>query len=133
MLRFFLISNLLILTAYSETIDTIENQEIHKAINQVSYEPNWFSMIIGLFTVVFLIYLTGYLYQKLIRIKLSNKNIEQNKIDVLSTTSIGQGRNLHVIKIGEKNILIGATQNNITYITDVDKINKGSENDNKNC
>ena len=55
----------------------------------------------------------------MIKINLSNKEIQDGKIDVLSTTSIGQGRNLHVVKVGNQNILIGATQNSITYIADV--------------
>ena len=111
-----------------------ENEELVKTIKSTAYEPNYFGMILGLFTVIGLIYLTGYFYQKLIRVKLTATNENLPKIDVLTTTSVGQGRNLHVVKIGDKNILIGATQTNITYITDVDcEKELGGKKDDKNC
>ena len=46
------------------------------------------------------------------------ENYSQNKAQIISTTSIGQGRNLHVVKMGDSAFLIGATQNNIAYIKD---------------
>ena len=111
-----------------------ENDELAKTIQNTAYEPNYFGMILGLFTVVALIYLTGYLYQKLIRVKLTSSDENLLKADVLSTTPVGQGRNLHVVKIGNKNILIGATQTNITYITDIDCVKElGGNKDDKSC
>ncbi|MBQ8847998.1 MAG: FliO/MopB family protein [Candidatus Gastranaerophilales bacterium] len=111
-----------------------ENDELAKTIKNTAYEPNYFGMILGLFTVVALIYLTGYLYQKLIRVKLTSSDENLLKADVLSTTPVGQGRNLHVVKIGNKNILIGATQTNITYITDIDCVKElGGNKDDKSC
>ena len=95
------------------------SEEIKEVLSRNTYEPNYFSMILGLFVVVAMIYVTGYLYQKLTKINMKPKDAFLNKAQIISTTSLGQGRNLHVIKIGDEACLVGATQNNITYIKDV--------------
>ena len=111
-------------------------QEVSEILSKNTYEPNYFSMIFGLFVVVGMIYLTGFLYQKMIKVKLISNDIEVEKPEILSTTSLGQGRNLHVIKIGSEACLIGATQNSITFIKKV-KMSKSEEKesslDDKNC
>ena len=94
--------------------------EIKNVLNNSTYEPNYWGMILGLFTVVAMIYLTGFLYQKLTKFNVVNKDAYLNKAQVISTTSLGQGRNLHVVKIGNSACLLGSTQNNITYIKDVE-------------
>ena len=134
MLRLFLVLNFLTVSAFCEEVISSENQEISKAINQISYEPNWFGLLFGLLMVIALIYFTGFIYQKMIKVNLSNRKLDDIRADILSTTSLGQGRNLHVVKVGDKNILIGATQNNITYIADVGNIKtQGGANVTKNC
>jgi len=96
-----------------------ENEEIKEALNHNMYEPNYFSMILGLFLVVGLIYLTGFIYQKLIKVKISNEPEALHCINVISSASLGQGKNLHVIKVDDSYILIGATQNQISYLKDL--------------
>ena len=110
-IAFLLLNNVVFAQATSE--------EIKEVLSKNTYEPNYFSMILGLFVVVALIYITGYLYQKLIKINLKPQDAFLNKAQIISTTNLGQGRNLHVIKIGDEACLIGSTQNNITYIKDV--------------
>ena len=83
------------------------------------YEPNYFSLFLGLFFVIGLVYLTGIVYQKLTKVKLSQQENELNKIQIVSTTSLGQNKALHVIKINDEYSLIGATQNNITFLKDI--------------
>ncbi|MBR5304802.1 MAG: FliO/MopB family protein [Candidatus Gastranaerophilales bacterium] len=112
--------------------NTEKTEEISNIIGQNVYEPNYFGMVLGLFLVVGMIYLTGYLYQKLIKTNSFNNNFALNKPQIISTTSIGQGRNLHVIKMGNDAFLIGATQNNITYIKSVDLIENKEEKNVKN-
>ena len=78
-------------------------------------------MLFGLIFVIFLIYLTGFFYQKLIHVnsKINKKTLslpELNKIKILSSMPLGQGKNLYCIFVNGKNILIGATQNQITYL-----------------
>ena len=102
-----------------------ENVELKDALSKNAYEPNYFSMLFGLFVVVLLVYLTGFLYQKLIRIKIcDNNNIESNKPLVVSNTPLGQGKNLYVIKINDNYCLIGVTQHNITFIKDINSEEK---------
>ncbi len=96
-----------------------KSEQINEVLSKNPYEPNYFSMILGLFVVIGLIYLTGFLYQKLTKATIANEDYLLNKAQIISTTSLGQGRNLHVIKIGSEACLIGSTQNNITFIKDV--------------
>ena len=131
----YFILNLLMLSSFAnENVDKAE--EISKIVGQNAYEPNYFSMILGLFFVIGMIYVTGFFYQRLTRANSFNQSFPLNKPQIISTTSIGQGRNLHVVKMGNGAFLIGATQNNITYIKDVDlvddRINKDEKNG-KNC
>lgn len=121
--------NFLMMSSFAnENVDKAE--EIAQIVGKNAYEPNYFSMILGLFLVVAMIYLTGFLYQKLTKVNSFNEKYAQNKPQIISTTSIGQGRNLHVIKIGKETILIGSTQNNITYIKDIElAISKDEKND----
>ena len=98
-----------------------ENEELKEALSKSVYEPNWFSMIFGLFLVIGLVYLTGFLYQKLTKVKIAKTENELHKIEIISTASIGQGRNLHVIKVNGEYLLIGATQNQISYLKEFNK------------
>ena len=109
-----------------------KSQEIADVLSKNAYEPNYFSMILGLFLVVGLIYLTGFLYQKLTKANSINENLCLNKAQVISTTSIGQGRNLHIVKIGDSACLIGSTQNNITYLKDVELLDNNKNKDKNN-
>lgn len=106
-----------------------KSEEVSQILAQNVYEPNYFGMILGLFLVIVLIYITGFLYQKMTKATVLNKSTYLNKAQVISTTSLGQGRNVHVIKIGQKACLIGSTQNNIAYLSDVEleNIEKESE------
>jgi len=95
------------------------SEEIKEVLNQNIYEPNYFVLFLSLFLVIILIYLTGIVYNKLTKIKLTNNQDETNKIEIISTTSLGQGKNLHIIKINNEYSLIGATQNNINFLKEI--------------
>ena len=97
-----------------------ENEEIKQALNNNMYEPNYFSLFFGLFVVISLVYITSYVYQKLIKVKINQDDTDIYKIDILSTTSLGQNKSLHIIKANGKCMLIGAAQNNITFIKDIE-------------
>ena len=119
-----LILNFLSTMCFAQDEVINKTEEVSKILAQDVYEPNYFGMILGLFLVVGLIYITGFLYQKLTKASIINNDLYLNKAQVISTTSIGQGRNLHVVKIGNKACLIGSTQNNITFLKDVELQNK---------
>ena len=119
MKKILLFSFLLNFKCFADEQILSKSEQISKVLSKNPYEPNYFSMILGLFVVVGLIYLTGFLYQKLTKTAITSEEFMLNKAQIISTTSLGQGRNLHVIKIGSEACLIGSTQNNITFIKDV--------------
>ncbi len=103
---------------FAQNIDKSENLE--NVLKTTNYEPNYFSLFFGLFLVVGLVYLTGFLYQKLTKIKLEKREENVlNKIDIISTAHLGQNKALHVIKINNEYSLIGVCQNNIAYLKDL--------------
>lgn len=85
-----------------------------------SSEPNYFMMLFGLFLVIGPVYLTAFIYQKLLKIKLSTDTINNNVFKVFATIPSGQNKNPHIVKVNNEFILIGSTQNSITHIKDLD-------------
>lgn len=121
MFKFVIIAlNLLMTSSFAASELYAENEEIKQALNNNMYEPNYFSLFFGLFVVISLVYITSYVYQKLIKVKINQDDTDIYKIDILSTTSLGQNKSLHIIKANGKCMLIGATQNNITFIKDIE-------------
>ena len=107
----------------TETVSTELDQALKTPVN----EPNAMSIIFALLFVVFLIYITGIIYSKLNMVgaktvKEQLKNSEINRAIVISTTQLGQNKNLHVIEINEKYYLIGATPNSINLIKELNNI-----------
>ena len=90
-----------------------------EGLSQNLYEPNYFGIVFGLLVVVALIYITGIIYKKLITIKL-DKNSSFSNIQIVTSQSLGQNKNLYIIKINKKYCLIGATANSIAHIKDLD-------------
>ena len=121
MFKFVIIAlNLLMTASFAASELYAENEEIKQALNNNMYEPNYFSLFFGLFVVISLVYITSYVYQKLIKVKINQDDTDIYKIDILSTTSLGQNKSIHIIKANGKCMLIGATQNNITFIKDIE-------------
>ena len=90
----------------------------------VGQEPNFLSMIFSLIFVILLIYATGILYTKLNKfgIKTLKKQIGDNsssQVSVISTTSLGSNKTLHVVELDGKRMLIGASANSIDLIKDL--------------
>lgn len=109
--------------AYSVT-ETI-SPELEQSLKVHSNEPSVSSILFALMVVILLIYATGIIYSKLnivgaktIRDQL--KNYDLSKVVVLSTTQLGPNKNLHIIELGGKKYLIGATPNSINLIKELD-------------
>lgn len=101
--------------------------EIEQSLKVHSNEPGFMSILFALLIVVALIYITGLIYSKLNLVGTKTiqnqlKNYDLSKVIVLSTTQLGQNKNLHVIEINKKRYLIGATQNTINLIKELDPI-----------
>ncbi len=104
--------------ASSELYD--KNKEVQEILNNNVYTPNYFSMFLGLILVICLIYVTGFLYQKLIKVKLGDNTDEKDKIQIISSCPLGQGKNLYIVKVNDESVLIGATQNNINFLKNIE-------------
>lgn len=106
--------------------------ELNQSLKTHSNEPGIMSIVIALIFVLCLIYVTGIIYSKLNiigaqTVKEQLKNLDLSKVLVVSTTPLGQNKSLHVIEIDNKRLLVGATQNSITLIKELDKLEKTEE------
>lgn len=119
----------ILLTSAQSVLAEVEavSPELQQSLKTTANEPNVFSIIFALGFVIFLIYITGLIYSRLNvvgakAVKKQLKNYDLTKAVILSTTQIGQGKNLHVIEVNNQHYLIGATQNSINLIKDLGSI-----------
>ena len=123
MKRGLILLNFLFMICYAdEELNLPHDELLSQALNHSVYQPNYFGLILGFLFVIGLIYLTGIVYKKLSLVKLSNIDNDANKINILNTVSLGQGKNLHIVKVNGKCCLIGSTQNHINHIKDIDYV-----------
>lgn len=96
--------------------------------------PSFFSILSSLFFVILLIIIFGWFYNKLRSVdpalllsgKLSDNNA--NKFNILSTASLGQGKNIHLVEINGKHLIIGSTINNINLLAEINPEKNVKEN-----
>ena len=98
-----------------------ETESISSALKSTNYEPNYFSIILSLFFVILLIYITGILYTKLNKVgvktvKKEFKEASDIKPVILSTTPVGHDKTLQVIEIAGEKLLIGVSQHSVNLI-----------------
>ena len=96
--------------------------ELQNVLKDDVYEPNYFNLIFGLVFVIFLIYLTGFFYQKLIGVgskinkKAQGQNCAANKVKILSSMPLGRSKNIYTVSVNGKTLVLGATENQITLL-----------------
>lgn len=105
----------------SDVLAAEETENIRSALKSTGYEPNYFSIVMSLIFVIFLIYVTGILYTKLNNVGIKTvkkelKNSSDVKPIVISTTPIGNDRTLQVVEIAGERLLIGVTQHSVALI-----------------
>jgi flagellar protein FliO/FliZ len=76
--------------------------------------------ILGFVVVLGSIYGIHWLLKKWGQSKLQGVSGTAGVIDVVATTPLAQGRALHLVRVGEELVLVGATEQSITRIGDVD-------------
>ena len=76
--------------------------------------------IFGLVVVLGAIYGVHWLLKKWGQSRLQGVAGRTGVIDVVATTPLAQGRALHLVRVGEELVLVGATEQSITRIGDVD-------------
>lgn len=96
-------------------------ENINSSLKASSYEPNYFSILLSLVFVLFLIYVTGILYTKLNKVGVKTvrnelKEASDIKPVVLSTTPVGHDKSLQVVEIDGEKLLIGVAQGSINLI-----------------
>lgn len=99
-------------------------RELGASLKDTSNEPGIMSVIFSLVIVICLIYVTGLIYSKLNlvgakTVKEQLKKHELSTVAILSTTQLGQNKNLHVIEVDNKKLLIGATAHSINLIKEL--------------
>lgn len=77
-------------------------------------------MIFGLLVVVGLIFGVHKLLKRATGARLGGVNGAAGVIEVVATTPLAQGRQLHLVRVGREMVLVGATDTSITQIAKVD-------------
>ena len=95
----------------------------------IGTEPSLISVVLSLFFVILLIYLTGIIYAKLNKvgfrtIKNQQGEFARSHVTVLSTTQLGSNKTLHVVELDGKRMLIGASSGAIQLIKDLGSFNE---------
>lgn len=112
-----MVSSLCMNSAFADSV----TENINSSLKSSSYEPNYFSILLSLVFVIFLIYVTGILYTKLNKVGVKTvrnelKEASDIKPVVLSTTPIGHDKSLQVVEINGEKLLIGVSQNSVSLI-----------------
>lgn len=116
-IMFIMMSFLCVNSVFADSV----TENINSSLKSSSYEPNYFSILVSLVFVIFLIYVTGILYTKLnkVGVKTVRNELKESsdiKPVVLSTTPIGHEKSLQVIEINGEKLLIGVSQNSVSLI-----------------
>ena len=116
-IMFIMMSFLCVNSVFADSV----TENINSSLKSSSYEPNYFSILVSLVFVIFLIYVTGILYTKLnkVGVKTVRNELKESsdiKTVVLSTTPIGHDKSLQVIEINGEKLLIGVSQNSVNLI-----------------
>lgn len=93
--------------------------------NKPVKEPNLISVFFSLLFVIMLAPLLALAYKKLRGVKslsrfagkLGTKDSDQ--FNLLTSTSLGQGKNVHLIEINGKKLVVGSTDSNINLLTEI--------------
>lgn len=126
----FLIIGIILITAQSALCALEEvSPELEHSLKNHSHEPGFGTIVFALIVVISLIYITGLIYSKLNIVGAKTvqeqlRNYDLNKATVISTTQLGQGKNLHVIELNNQRYLIGVTLNSISLIKELGEVKK---------
>lgn len=106
---------------------SLEEQKRYQKLRQESqkntglFSPS--KVFSNLITLVLILLVIAWLYNKYGKEAMTKvlavRKINQNAINILSTSAIGQGKYLHIVEIDGEKILIGATANNISFLKEL--------------
>lgn len=100
--------------------------EIKKSLSSDNHKPDFIHALFSLIIVIGLIYLTGFIYQKLVKFNAKFVKKEGDKenpleIKVVNCIGLGQNKYLHTIEHNNKYLLIASTPQNITLLKEYSK------------
>lgn len=105
------------------------------AMKNESDMPGILNLVLSMAIVIGLIYLTGWIYQKLNKInklKLSDSfSPDKNTFKVVSSLPLGQQKNLYAVEINGKVLVIGSTAQTLSLIKEFDN-EENNESPNEN-
>ncbi len=120
---------------YTSATSNVQNEylspELKKSLSKDNHKPDFLHALFSLIIVIGLIYLTGFIYQKLIKfnskfIKKESDDKNSLEIKVVNCISLGQNKYLHTIEHNDKYLLIASTPQNITLLKEYDKEKDGN-------
>ena len=105
-----------------------------QAMKTIPDTPGMANIIASLIIVILMIYVVGWFYMRLTQINSKNifkqpKNFELNKPKIISGITLGQNRNLYVVALNRKYLVLGVTPNNISLIKEFDPEQESEVND----
>lgn len=89
--------------------------------------PSLLNLVISMIVVIALIYVTGWIYNKLNIVnreklaKMGAKDTETHRFTVLQSMPLGQHRHMYSVEMNGKILLIGSTPSHINLIREFDK------------
>lgn len=123
--KYLILISIILLTAQKALCAAeVASPELSHSLKNNTHEPGFGSIVFALIVVISLIYITGLIYSKLNIVGAKTvqeqlRNYDLSKVVVVSTTQLGQGKNLHVIELNNQRYLIGATINSINLIKEL--------------
>ena len=101
-------------------------ESMKQAMKGASETPSLFNIVASLLIVIVLIYFVGWLYTKLSHINSKSifktqKAAELNKPKIISGITLGQNRNLYVVELNGRYLVLGVTPNNVNLIKEFAK------------
>ncbi len=113
--------------AFGAEPDYINDAPLESMLSQGTiHQGGVLRSIISLLIVVGLIYLTAWLYKKLNKFNVQNFTKDTtssmlNKFKIHSSQTLGANKNLYVVEINDKYLVLGSTPNNISLLKEFDK------------
>ncbi len=75
-------------------------------------------LVAGLAVTVGLVYLTGFIMRAVRQARIVSRG--RPTMEIRESLALGPGRTLHIVRVGEKHIVVGATPSHVTFLTEVD-------------
>ena len=128
----FLAITFMVTAQKSFCITDLLSTELEQSLKSPAHEPGILSILVALFFVICLIYVTGLIYSKLNimsakTVKKQLQNLDLHKAVVISTTQLGQNKNLIVVEVNNQRFLLGATPNSINLLKEFDVVKEEAE------